>query len=223
MIVAIAGHNKVGKSSLAKQLKQSYQTLGMTAEIYSFASTLRYEVYKAFDKDWVETKSPEARRLLRAWGDARRSTDSMYFVKPLISKLKIIQEKKDYVSIIDDVYHANEFFYLNTLIDVKNILVQKIFHRIPDEDFTFESVKQTEAIQGYYNHKNMEVLLDLDKNINYTTAELANFVKNTQELTIVDHTLDDASDIVAYMTKAAKQFVSNNPDSVQIFVKESNE
>lgn len=219
MIIAIAGHNRVGKSSLAKQLKQEYAALGMDAEIYSFANTLRYEIYKDFDKTWVEEKSPEARRLLRAWGDARRSTDSMYFVKPLISKLKILQNKKDHVSIIDDVYHVNEFFYLNFLPNVQNILVQKILHRIPDEDFTFESVRQTEVIQGFFNHKNMEILLDVDKNIDYTTAELANFVKNTQEMTIIDHILDDAPSIGVYMMKAASRFVANNPETVQIVFK----
>lgn len=223
MIIAIAGHNRVGKSSLARQLKQEYAALGMTAEIYSFASTLRYEIYKEFDRDWLEKKSPEARKLLRAWGDARRSKDPMYFVKPLVSKMKILQDKKDHVSIIDDVYHVNEFFHLNFLPNVKNILVQKILHRIPDEEFTFESVRQTEVLQGFYNHKNMEILLDVDRNIEYSTAELANFVKNTQEMTVIDHILDDSPAIGVYMIKAASRFVSNNPDSVQIFIKENNE
>lgn len=219
MIIAIAGHNRVGKSSMAKQLKQEYTALGMTAEIYSFASVLRNEIYSEFDKEWLEKKSPEARKLLRAWGDARRSTDSMYFVKPLIAKMKILQNRKDHVSIIDDVYHVNEFCYLNFLPNVQNILVQRILHRIPDEDFVFESVRQTEVIQGFYNHKNMEVLLDVDRNIEYSTQELANFVKNTQEMTIVDHILDDPAAIGVYMIKAASRFVSNNPDSVQLVIK----
>lgn len=208
MIIAIAGHNKIGKSTLAKCLKEEYINLGKSVEIYSFAHTLRNELYQQFDKDWLENKSPEARRLFRAWGDARRSQDSMYFVKPLIKRLKIMQEMK-HIAIIDDVYHVNEFFYLNFLSNVKNIFIQKTFHKVNDEDFVFDSVRQTEVVLGFNKHKNMEILLDVDRNIDYTTQELANFVKNTQDIYLVEHILNDYPAINVYMQKCASRFISS--------------
>lgn len=209
MIIAIAGHNKIGKSTLAKWLKEDYTKAGKTAEIYSFAQTLRYELYQQFDKDWLEKKSNEARRLFRAWGDARRSQNSMYFVDPLIKRLKIMQNMENHVAIVDDVYHVNEFFHLNMLSNVKNIFIQKTFHKVNDEDFVFDSVRQTEVVLGFNKHKNMEILLDVDRNIDYTTQELANFVKNTQDIYLVEHILIDYPTINVYMQKCSSRFISS--------------
>lgn len=209
MIIAIAGHNKIGKSTLAKWLKEEYTRTGKTAEIYSFAQTLRYELYQQFDKEWLEKKSNEARRLFRAWGDARRAQNSMYFVTPLLKRLSIMQDTKDHIAIIDDVYHVNEFFNLNLLPNVKNIFIQKTFHKVNDEDFVFDSVRQTEVVLGFNKHKNMEILLDVDRNIEYTTQELANFVKNTQDIYLVEHILTDYPTINIYMQKCASRFISS--------------
>lgn len=208
MIIAIAGHNKIGKSTLARWLKDEYTRSGRSVEIYSFAQTLRYELYQQFDKEWLEKKSNEARRLFRAWGDARRAQNSMYFVDPLIKRLKVMQGMSNHVAIIDDVYHVNEFFYLNLLLDVKNIFIQKTFHKVNDEDFVFDSVRQTEVILGFNKHKNMEILLDVDRNIDYTTQELANFVKNTQDIYLVEHILNDYPAINVYMQKCAARFMA---------------
>lgn len=209
MIIAISGHNRLGKSTLANYLKHNYEK-SHTVIKKSFAENLRSEIYKNFNPDWIEEKSSEARRLLRAWGDARRVQNSMYFVNPIINALKNLNT--NFVVIIDDVYHVNEFFYLNTLPNVKNIFVETSFFRLDHADLQYQSVLQTETITKYINTKDMQVLLDVDKNIDYTTAELANFVKNTQNIYRLEHSFTGANnkDLDLYMQKFAENFYEEN-------------
>lgn len=101
-IINIIGFNRVGKTTLAEAIKEKQQP----SEIIPFAKTLKEEIIDmGFSKEWLNRKSPKARALMRAYGDARREIDSEYFIKKWQSTIDDIKNKS---LIVDDAYQINE-------------------------------------------------------------------------------------------------------------------
>ncbi|MBO3757535.1 MAG: hypothetical protein JTT14_00245 [Candidatus Brockarchaeota archaeon] len=107
--IYIVGAHKSGKSHLARYLKSKLPD----SYLLSFARPMKLELYRLFGKEFIENKSPEARLLLQAYGEAKRAqTDGNYFVKVFYNVLAQEKFNIKYV-LVDDVYHLNERLFLN--------------------------------------------------------------------------------------------------------------
>ena len=119
-IIYIVGNHKSGKTNLARHLKSELPH----SYLLSFARPMKLALYRLFGKKFIESKSPEARLLLQAYGEAKRAqTNGNYFIKVFYNVLEKEKLNIKYV-IVDDVYHLNERLFLNLFPNKVEILLK---------------------------------------------------------------------------------------------------
>lgn len=105
MIIAFSGHKESGKTTCADWLVN-----GGGWQRLSFATPLRQELVQAgFPPHLVYGKptNPVVRRLLQAWGDARREQDPNYFITPMLADIQA-HILNGFSVAIDDLRYINE-------------------------------------------------------------------------------------------------------------------
>lgn len=136
-VIYIVGTHKSGKTHLARYLKSKLPN----SYLLSFARPMKLELYRLFGKEFIDNKSPEARLLLQAYGEAKRAqTDGNYFIKVFYNVLEKEKLNIKYV-LVDDVYHLNERLFLNLFPKKVEILVKSNTF-FPQEDLKRVSVKE---------------------------------------------------------------------------------
>lgn len=161
----ITGHNRVGKSTIARLVHEAEEARGnCPSRILPFGEGLRDELEDmGIPRSYLFEKSPRARRLMRAYGDARREIDPLHFVN-------IWQEEANrwawgasdtwerMTLIADDVYHLNELLgALQTAealqMEPVIIIVRKEGLSPTDEDLAlYDSVRETAQILDFFDY-----------------------------------------------------------------------
>ena len=155
--VIITGRNRAGKTSLAVGVIKNKQNDTKTNVIYApFAKPLKDDLLAiGFSKDYLDKKTPKARALMRAYGDARREEDTNVFLKKWKSLIKTQLVSDQYnVVVVDDMYLFDEFYSLLELSSdlgfdhVTLTLVKRPSLRaLTNEELAFETVIQQQQME----------------------------------------------------------------------------
>lgn len=152
----ITGHNRVGKTTLARLLRNNLETREAPhhTAILPFGEYLKKELEaNGFPRIFIDEKSPESRALMRSHGAARRSLDNNHFVAQWEREAAgFINNHGSNTSIIsDDVYHHNELAAMARMAASCNaalhiIVVRRDGFRPDEEALKSPSVKEAEEI-----------------------------------------------------------------------------
>ena len=160
-IIVVTGRNRAGKTTLAKTLANDMELNGFVVEYYPFAQPLKEElVQSGFDWFYLKKKSQKARRLMQAYGDAKREIEPDYFLKKWEARVERAAKSGVEFFISDDLYHWKE---LNSLckyatkggFDVTVVLVNRpSLPELTEEDFKYDSVREQQEIEEKIVNKN---------------------------------------------------------------------
>lgn len=153
-IIGITGRNRAGKTSLAKYIQLQQELLGKKVDYFPFAKPLKDELIDmGFSKWYLAEKSPKARRLLQAYGDARREITPSYFLDKWTSEVRKAVNAGIDVVISDDLYHWKELRELckySTIgaVEVHLVLVHRpTLPNLSEKDFEYDSVIEQQQIE----------------------------------------------------------------------------
>jgi len=130
MIVALSGWKESGKSTVADYLVRTHKFRKL-----SFAAPLKAEVRRAgFCNVLAKPTPPHIRRLLQAWGQARRAEDPDYWIRLMDAELNQ-RSLFDEHFVIDDLRFLNEYNYLHGR-GAHMIRIQRMNQRSEDTDIS---------------------------------------------------------------------------------------
>ena len=110
-IIGISGKMQHGKTTLARFIQQELDKRGRACTIQGFAGPLKADLNSLGIN--VSDKSAINRRLMQAYGQAKRAQDPEYWI--LRWEQAVLRDDKHDVVIVDDVRFQNELEYLNRL------------------------------------------------------------------------------------------------------------
>jgi len=153
-IIAITGRNRAGKTTLAKALQLEAELKNKNVDYYPFAQPLKEELVSAgFNWFYLKNKSKKARRLMQAYGDAKRELDSDYFLKVWEERVERASVSGVDFLISDDLYHWREVAALCRYATKGGFSVTVILVHNPTlptltaEDLKYDSVKEQQEIK----------------------------------------------------------------------------
>lgn len=108
-VIAFAGADEAGKSTLAKQFASALSSVGYNVAIKSFATALREELIAngtlERDEAYAKPTSAYTRRILTEFATARRAENASYWAEKLFE-----DDLSEYdIIIIDDQRYVNEW------------------------------------------------------------------------------------------------------------------
>ena len=148
-LILITGRNRAGKTTLANWIRDEIPK----TSLIPFAKALKDELVNCgFPYEFLAEKSQEARRLMQAYGDAKRKLDPEYFLTQW--ERSLFNNGEDFV-VADDMYHWKEL-HRAIAIPVKRfvILVLRPLPQLTEEDLKYASVRESVEM--------MRVFLNLD-------------------------------------------------------------
>ena len=153
-IIAITGRNRAGKTSLAKHLQTSLELRGNYVEYYPFAQPLKDElIQQGFGKWYLKNKSKRARRLMQAYGDARREINPSYFLDKWAAQVDYAARNGVHFFVSDDLYHWGELKLLCKYAEKGGISVTVVHVQRPslppltEDDYRYDSVREQQEIE----------------------------------------------------------------------------
>lgn len=174
--IIMVGKNRAGKSTVREQLIESMKFSGkarypnpQSHNDYlpipfdvPLARGLRNEILDAgFSQEFLQSKTRQARQLLRAFGDARRVGNPSYYIEKhqktvsaICNSIEPLHHSAVFIS--DDVYHLSElaYFLYKTTVAGNNLAVVVVRNpniNYTDEERQYDSVWQTERILSFFN------------------------------------------------------------------------
>lgn len=154
----IFGHNRTGKTTLANEINKKYRD---THQVFflPFGAGLRSELYAAgFSPEYIAAKSPKARQLMRAFGDARREPNPNYYVDYWYDLYQKFDNTRDQfrpvVVMADDTYHLEEVRRMLRLYIKQTFLIaveRPGFAPSPEHISQFDSVRETEELMRMFH------------------------------------------------------------------------
>lgn len=172
-MIAISGKFASGKSTLMKNIKQTFEEQNMSVETMSIAGYLKQLCIEGFGM--LPGEENKDRPLLIKVGSALRSVNKNVFLNILLHKVK---ESKANVIIIDDLRFLNEAEMLaSTWVQIRveapeDVRIERVKNKYPD------------TFQQHLSQMNSESETQLDSykfdhiiNTNWTQEEFENLIK----------------------------------------------
>lgn len=195
--IVITGHNRVGKTTLALLLLDNLvRQKGLNVFYLPFGSGLRQELIDSgFTKSYLDSKTPAARRLLRAFGDARREAEgSDYYANVWLREAREAKSNfgsRDVIYIADDVYHLIEAKAMLTMPGLQKayfVGVNRPGFDPNEEAMLYDSVKETRLLMGCFSKANLKTRSKIHKVVGSSgnipplkTLFVENVYNNTEE------------------------------------------
>jgi len=153
-IVLITGRNRAGKTTLAEHIKYNALLDNKKVIYYPFAQPLKEDLVSyGFPWEYLQKKTQKARRLMQAYGDARRELDSQFFLRKWNERVAAGSEHGVDLFISDDLYHLREINAVCELAQTGKHTITFILVKRPTlppltpADMEYESVSEQQKIQ----------------------------------------------------------------------------